>query len=166
METALSKECLTGVFDRVMRDIIRQEAGIVFSPAERGPDAGLCTVHILFEKGVHTSLCLYADPALFTHMALCFLPEDCLTPEIVEEVAKEHFNVLCGHIAAQLFQAVKVPSRFSIPAFYPGRYEPEGYTEYIVLSYSSDHNENVQLVCRMPSGEWPRHSEQKEVPDL
>lgn len=166
MNTVLSQECLAGIFDRVMREIIRQETGIALNPCAAGPDAGLCTVHIVFEQGVHASLCLYADPALFTRMALFVVPKEYLTDEIVGEVAKEHFNVLCGHISSLLFQAAGIPSRFSIPAFYAGRYVPEGYTEHIALSYSSDQKETVQLVCRTPSGEQPRHSEGKEVPDL
>ena len=49
----------------------------------------------------------------------------------------EYFNVLCGHIAARLFPDTKVAARFTVPAFYPGLYAPEGYAEQVVLTYSS-----------------------------
>ena len=60
--------------------------------------------------------------------------------------------MLCGHIAARLFPDTKVAARFTVPAFYPGLYAPEGYAEQVVLTYSSGGIGRARLACHIPCG--------------
>ena len=50
-----------------------------------------------------------------------------------------------SHIAAGLFQATMIASRFDVPSFHTGFYQPESMQEQITLNYASDKNESVQL---------------------
>lgn len=150
MHTVVSQKRLTEILDQVVCEITRQAAGIDLHPSPGQPEGELCTVYIAFVKDFQTSLSLCAEPRLFTRLAQCMMMTDDVTPEDVEAVAKEYFNVLCGHIAARLFPETKVAARFSVPAFYPGQYIPEGYREYICLTYSSDENGRARLVYHIP----------------
>jgi chemotaxis protein CheY-P-specific phosphatase CheC len=73
-----------------------------------------------------------------------------ITAEDLEDVAKEYFNVLCGHIAAALYKATHVSVRFSVPSFHWGRYSPENHKEQFVIRYTSGRNEAVELVHHVP----------------
>ena len=150
MNTAVSKERLAEILDRVVCEITQQAAGIDLHPSPAKPEGALCTVYIAFVKGFHTSLSLCAEMRLFTRLAQCMMMTEEVTPEDVEAVAKEYVNVLCGHIAARLFPETKMAARFSIPAFYPGPYAPEGYSEHICLTYSSDGNGRARLMYHIP----------------
>lgn len=150
MNTVMQGGRLTEIFDQVVREITPLTAGIDLRPSEAELVGELCTVYITFVKGLHTSLSLCAELALFTRLAQRMMMEEQVTLQDVEAVAKEYFNVLCGHISARLFPTAKIPVRFSIPAFYQGRYTPEEHLEHIVLTYSSDENESVRLIHHVP----------------
>ena len=76
----------------------------------------------------------------------------------MEDFSKEYFNVVCGHIAAKLFEATQKAYRFSVPGFCSGRYQPEEHKEYFALSYAGDQNEGARLVhlvpVETPGGDW------------
>lgn len=146
MDTTMQRERLAGIFDQVVRDIIQREAGIVLHSSDTDLEGELCTVYTTFDKGYHTSLSLCAEKSMFIRLTRRMMEKEDVSPREVELFAKEFFNVLCGHIATQLYQITKVPARFHVPAFCQGRYMPEDRMSHIVLTYSSDENESAQLV--------------------
>lgn len=150
MNTAVSQKRLTEILDQVVCEITRQAAGIDLYPSRAQPEGALCTVYIAFVKDFQTSLSLCAEMRLFTRLAQGMMMTEEVAPEDVEAVAKEYFNVLCGHIAARLFPDTKVAARFSVPAFYPGQYTPKNCSEHVVLTYSSDGNECARLIYYLP----------------
>lgn len=147
---AVPKSLLTSIFDEVIRDVTRREVGIRLTVQESVPEKELCTVFANFEQGYRTSLSLCAEEALFRRLAQNTLETEDISPQDVEDFAKEYFNVLCGHIVSRLYEVTKIPARFGIPAFYNGRYVPADHLEHIVLTYSSDEDVNVQLVHHAP----------------
>lgn len=150
MNNAMPQESLEKIFDQVMREITQQTAGIALHRSEDILAGELATVYIAFEKGFYTGLSLCAERSVFVRVAQYIMQQEDIGPEELEAVAKEYLNVLCGHIAARLFQKIKVPARFSVPAFYKGKYTPTDYAEHIVLTYSSDWDERVQLIHHVP----------------
>lgn len=150
MISVIPKERLTEIFDWAVREITSQTVGIALAPGGAAPSGEQYTVHIMFDDHFGTSLCFCAERALFIRLAQRMIMEEEISPQDMEAVAMEYHNILCGHIAAKLFPATKTPVRFSVPAFYPGRYVPEGHVEYIVLTYSDDQKEKAQLIHCMP----------------
>lgn len=165
MNTMMPRECLTEVFDRVVREVTAREAGIELQSSELKPEGELCTVYTTFEKGYHTSLSLCAEASMFVRLTRHMMEKEEVTPQEVELFAKEYFNVLCGHIATQLFQLTKVPARFRVPVFCWGQYAPEDCMEHIVLTYSSDEQERARLIHHallLKHAEQAHQDEQKE----
>ncbi|MCI9441223.1 MAG: chemotaxis protein CheX [Ruminococcus sp.] len=145
MDTVMSEEKLQDVFDQVTREVTEKIAGIRLCEGDAPLEEDSCTVHAAFERGFHSSLALCADTAMFTRLTQSMLQEEEVTEQDVEDFTKEYFNVLCGHIASRLFQVTKVASRFEIPEFYTGRYQPEDQKEQFAICYSSDKNEGARL---------------------
>ena len=102
MNNAVSREYLAEVFDHVVRDITRREAGIELQSSDSQPKGETCTVYTAFNKGYHTSLSLCAESSMFVRLTQRMMGREEVTAEDVEIFAKEFFNVLCGHIATQL----------------------------------------------------------------
>lgn len=150
MISVIPKERLTEIFDWAVREITGQTVGIALAPGGAAPSGELYTVHIMFDDHFGTSLCFCAERALFIRLAQRMIMEEEISPQDMEAVAMEYHNILCGHIAAKLFPATKTPVRFSVPAFYSGRYVPEGHVEYIVLTYSDDQKAKAQLIHCVP----------------
>lgn len=138
------------MFDRAVREVTEKTAGVRLSACEEPPDGELCTVHITFHTGFHTSLSLCADAAMLRRMARAVVRSEKVTAQDLEDFTKEYFNLLCGRIAAALFRATRVAARFSLPEFYHGRYEPEGHRRQFALNYSSERRELAQLVHHVP----------------
>ena len=154
MDTAMTQEELEEMLDRAVREVTEQTAGVQLQPGGELLGKDLCTVHISFRRGFRTSLTLCADTALLARMARNALGEEALTDQDLEDFGKEYFNILCGKIAAVLFQNTKVPARFSVPAFYRGRYAPENHQAQFMLTYANEHQEGAQLTHHVPrSGE-------------
>lgn len=152
MNTAMAQKDLEEMLDRAVREVTKQTAGVQFccDAGELGED--LCTVHISFNKGFHTSLSLCADTALLVRMAHNFL-EEAPTEQDLEDFCKEYFNVLCGKIAAALFRHTEIPARFSVPKFYRGRYAPEDHRKQFVLTYVDENRHSAHLTHYVP---WDR----------
>ena len=108
-------------------------------------------MYITFKNGFQSSLTLWGNISLLARMARSALREEHLTRQDLEDFSKEYFNILCGKIAALLFQATKVPARFSVPALYQGRFEPEGRSRQFVLTYTDGQRQGVQLVHHVPN---------------
>lgn len=150
MDTAMPKEELREALDRVVREVTEHSAGIRLVQGDYAPGDDLCTVHIGFQRGVCSSLSLRADSSMFARLARFMLEEENVTPQDMEEAAKEYFNVLCGSIARALYQATRVACRFGVPDFYWGSFSPKDHEEQFVLSYSSGQDEAAQLVHHVP----------------
>lgn len=150
MNKLVPREHLEEVFDQVIREITLQAAGIALHPSQAALNGEVYTVYIAFARGFETSLALCAGLPFYVRLARGMTMEESVRPQDVEAVAKEYLNVLGGHIAARLFSKTKVHARFSVPAFYRGQYRPEGYKDHIILTYSSDKNERLQLIHQVP----------------
>ena len=151
MDKAIPEDKLREGLDRIIRDVTQASAGIALVPGEAKPGNHICTVHIGFRRGFHSSLTFRADAALFARMAQSMLKVEQVTPEDLEDVGTEYFNVLCGHIATALYKATNVSARFSVPSFHWGSYSPKDHTEQFVIRYSSGQNEAAELVHHIPA---------------
>ncbi len=162
MNTAMSKEELEQILDQAVQDVTECTAGVRLHQGHHSPEGDLCTVQITFDQGFRTSLTLCADTRLLSRMASNSFQEESISPEDLEEFSKEYFNVLCGRIAKAMFQATQVPAHFGPPAFYRGRYEPEGREIQFMLTYSDEYCGGAQLIHHVPcSGEDGAISDKK-----
>lgn len=118
MHTALPQQKLEALLDAAVREVTEQISGICLSPGGEPPGEDLCTVYIAFRKEFRSSLSLRADAAMLARMAQRAIGIEAVTPQDLEDFAKEYLNVLCGHIAAILYRDTKKAARFSIPFFY------------------------------------------------
>ena len=150
MDKAIPEEKLREGLDRIIREVTEASAGISLVRGEAEPGEHSCTVHIGFRRGFQSSLSLRADAALFARLSRSMLHQEQITAQDLEDVAKEYFNVLCGHIAAALYEATHVSARFSVPTFHWGSYSPKGHKEQFVIRYSGDRNEAAELVHHVP----------------
>ena len=153
MSTSVPRERLTEIFDQVVRDITRREAGICLAPGEAEPSGEVFTVYAVFERGFDTCLSMSAEAAMFVRLTRGMMQREDVTDRDVEDFTKEYFNVLCGHIGSRLFRETRGPARFSPPVFRRGRYVPEDHLRHIVLTYADDRNERAQLIQHAPYGE-------------
>lgn len=155
MGSTLSREDLGRLLDQVTREITQREAGIILNQTGSipgGAEGEACTVYTSFNRGIDASLSLRADMSLFVRLACGMMQTEELSPQDVEEVAKEYFNVLCGHVLSRLFQLTRLPARFNVPSFCRGRHVVEGTEEDIVLNYVGDRHERAQLIHHRPCG--------------
>ena len=150
MNTAMTQEELERILDQAVRDVTERTAGVRLQQEDMPPGEDLCTVHITFDQGFHTSLTLCADTSLLSRMACNSFHEESISAEDLEEFSKEYFNVLCGRIARAMFQETQVPAHFNPPTFHSGRYEPEGQEVQFVLTYSNGQREGAQLIHHVP----------------
>lgn len=146
MNRAIPQERLAEIFDQVVRDITRREAGIRLVPGEEAPGGALYTVYSVFERGFNSCLSLTAEAPMFVRLTRGMMHRENVTDRNVEDFTREYFNVLCGHIVSRLFRETRIPARFSPPVFCTGWYLPEGHLRHIVLTYTGDGNERVQLI--------------------
>lgn len=151
MNTVMTREALEQILDQALQDVTEQTAGVRLHQGDQPPGEDLCTVHITFDKGFGTSLTLCADTSLLARMACNSFHEDAVTQEDLEEFCKEYFNVLCGKITGAMYRATQVAAHFSQPAFYHGRYEPEGQEVQFILTYAGEQSEGAQLIHHVPS---------------
>lgn len=150
MNTAMPQQELEMMLDRAVREVTEQTAGVRLYQSGESLGGEVCTVHISFRKGFHTSLTLCAETELLAHMARNTIGLEELNDQDLEDFSKEYFNILCGKIAAILFRTTKVPARFSVPSFYRGRYVPEEYRTQMVLTYCDDQRKGAQLTHHVP----------------
>lgn len=150
MNTALPQKELEGLLDAAVREVTSKIAGVHLFPGGEPPEEDFCTVYISFRKEFHSSLSLRTDTSLLTSLARSALETETVTPQDLEDFAKEYFNVLCGKIAAIFFKTTKKPARFSVPSFYWGLYEPEGQRRQFALNYSDEQHRSAQLIHHVP----------------
>jgi hypothetical protein len=152
LDTVVPQEGLKEIFDQITRGVTQQAAGISLHEGNVKPTGEMYTVYATFERGLRTSVSMCAEASLFARLTKYMMQEEEITHQDVEDFSKEYFNMLCGQIAARLYQVTKVASRFGIPSFHHGRYVPEGCGEHFELTYTSDGNENAELTCLEPEG--------------
>ncbi len=150
MDTAMTQDELKAMLDGIVREVTEKTAGVTLFPRGKLRGESLCTVYITFNKGFHTSLTLCSDVALLIRMARNALELEEPTAQELEDFCKEYFNILCGKIAAVLFRNTRVPARFSVPAFYRGRFMPEDHHTQFVLTYADEHRDGIQLIHHVP----------------
>jgi len=146
----MSEKRLREILDRITRDVTQECAGIRLAEGGSGPEGELWTVYTGFRRGFHSSLSLRADKRMLTRLAQSMLRTEKVTPQDLEDVAKEYLNVLCGHITRAMYQATNVASRFGVPSFHPGRFSPQGQKEQFALNYIDGRNGAAQLVHHIP----------------
>ena len=150
MNTAMSQQELERMLDQAVREVTEQTAGVRLHQSGEALGGEVCTVHISFHKGFHTSLTLCAETELLAQMARNTIGLKDLNSQDLEDFSKEYFNILCGKIAAYLFRTTQVAARFSVPDFYHGRYMPKDYRMQFVLTYSDAQQEGAQLIHHIP----------------
>jgi len=150
MDTVIEKQQLEEMLDQAVREVTEKTAGIHLHLEADPPVGDLCTVHITFKKGFHSSLTFHADTAMLTRMTRNIVHKECVSDQDLEDFSKEYFNVLCGKIAGLLYKATKVPARFSVPSFHQGRFKPEDQKEQFALNYADEQRENAQLIHHIP----------------
>lgn len=149
------------ILDEVLQDITQQVAGIQLCPQETASeDEEMYTLYTTFEGGYQASIALCAEVAMLTRLTQYMMQEEHIAQQDIEDFAKEYFNVLCGQIAAGLFNATHIASRFGVPNFHLGRYTPSGTGEQLILNYTSDKNENAQVIHQ---AEEPLDNENTQV---
>lgn len=150
MDTAMTQEDLVRVLDQAVREVTEQVSGVKLYPDEGALSEDLYTIYISFNKGFHTSLSLCADTALLIRMAQNAWGEEIPITSDIEDFCMEYFNILCGKIAAVLFRNTEIPARFSVPAFYHGRFTPENHRKQFVLTYADGHQQGAHLTHYVP----------------
>lgn len=151
MDMALKQQELEEMFDKAVREVTEQTAGIKLYSCDEPPDGDLCTVHIRFKRGFNTTISFCADTSMLKRMFRKVMGMDEATPQDLEDFTKEYFNLLCGRIAAALFRETRIASRFSLPTFSHGRYKPEGHEPQFELNYFTDQREGAQLTHHVPN---------------
>ena len=153
MLCAISQREIRDILDQVMREITSRMTEIYPCKGESVLSNDICTVHTTFEGGYSATLTMCVDTALLTRLTRQAIEEEEVSPQDIEDFAKEYFNVICGNIVNKVFQLAHVASRFHIPSFCVGRRAPseEGRCR-CVLNYTSSRNEGAQLIHEPPSG--------------
>lgn len=164
MDTVMSEDKLKEALDRIVRKVTEDSVGIRLTQGDAGPGEESCTVYISFNQGFRSSLSLRADTVMLIRLAQKVMKTERITPQDLEDVAKEYFNVLCGQIAAELYRTTRVAARFSVPAFHHGVYGPETHREQFALNYCDDRDKAAQLVHLVPiqTGDAPAQLQRKE----
>ena len=147
MRVSISQEELKDVLDQVIREVTEKVAGIRIYEGEVSPGEDLWTVYATCEGGLHFTLSLCSEAYVFTRLTRHIMQEKNVTGQNVEEFTKDYFSVLCGNIAARLFQITRVASHFGAPVFSRGCARPKGGQRDFVLSYFSEQNECAQMTC-------------------
>ena len=150
MNTAMPQQELEQMLDQAVREVTEQTAGVRLHQSGTALGGDVCTVHISFHKGFHTSLTLCAETELLAQMARNTIGLEELNDQDLEDFSKEYFNVLCGKIAVYLKKTTNIAARFSVPEFYRGRYAPKDHQRQFVLTYSDDQNKGAQLGHYVP----------------
>lgn len=152
MDHAVPVAYLQEVLDRTLRWAtqkttgIRLPKGIRLPPGVPEPEAGgLYTVYTVFERGFASALTLSADAALFTRIARQMLCMEEVAPGDAEDCAKEYFNIVCGHIAAEMYRSTNKSPRFRVPGFCCGRHTPEDRRELFTITYAGGPDAALRL---------------------
>lgn len=138
---------LQAILSGSLQDTTLRFAGIRIWEDVAAPSDDICTVHTILESSRPAALLLHADRALLTRLARAIMRQDILSPQDVEDVATEYFNIVCGRVVAGLFEATHMSACFQSPSFHLGRYLPQTASACrCVLNYAGGDNERMQLI--------------------
>lgn len=146
----MTQEEWAEMLDQIVREVTEQTTGVRLHTSEKPLQGELCTVHINFNKGLHTGLSLCAEMPLIEHMARQLFGSDIASMQDVEDFAKEYVNILCGKIVRFLYRTTHIGASFGVPVFHRGRYEPEDQKIQFVLTYRDEQQEGAQLRHHVP----------------
>ena len=146
--TTFIHQNLESILNQCMREITKRFAGIDLLEEEAALSDDICTVHTVLEGNQRAALLLSADTPLLIRLAQHIMHSQTVTQQDIEDVATEYFNVICGRIAAGLFQSANIASRFQTPKFFPGPYLPEESADCrCELNYTDGNNQTARLIC-------------------
>lgn len=145
VDFVLTQHEFENVLDCSIQDITSRFAGIELTQGGGPRSDDTCTVHTILEGQHRGALLLWADTALLIRVAQKVMGSETVTPRDVEDVATEYFNVICGRVAAGIFQASRVSSRFCSPSFRTGRYLPEEEAPCRCALHYSGGDEGIQI---------------------
>lgn len=141
-----AEQKLQDILSSSLQDTTIRFAGIRIWEDVVAPSDDICTVHTILEGRRPAALLLHADRALLVRLARAIMHQNVLSPQDVEDVATEYFNVVCGRVVAALFEADHISACFHSPSFHFGRYLPQTDATYqCILNYSGGDNERMQL---------------------
>ena len=148
MTLELVHEELERILNCSLQEITSRFAGIHLCKQETCLSDDVCTIHTILEASHRTVLLLYADVSLLVRLAQNIMHREEVSERDIQDVATEYFNVVCGRIAAGIYQTSHVASRFQPPSFFAGRYLPDGdVCCQCMVSFRGEHDESVRLVC-------------------
>ena len=139
---------LRSILNCYLQETTSRFAGIHLCEQEAQLSDDVCTIHAVLETPRHITLLLYADVSLMARLAQNIMHQEVVTQRDIQDVAIEYFNVVCGRVAANMYRAARISSRFQTPRFFQGCYLPDGHPcSQCVLNFKGENMENVRLVC-------------------
>ena len=142
----LDQATMYSLIDKVIVEITQQVAKINLTgnPTLSNQDpTKLCSVQTVLDGLYHEKWEFCADREFFHRVTENMMESKSDDPTDLEEYSKEFFNVLCGHLVAEIFRYTKVPTRFEVPSFAPASPCTQTEREDLSMCYSSDHAETV-----------------------
>ena len=110
---------LSPIMERVACEVTRHVGQLELRPVldENFPaETGGCQVQTTLYGGYHSRITLTSNYLFFFNLAKNMM-EESPTLEDVADYAVEYFNVLCGHIVAEIFRVTGVTAKFCGPIF-------------------------------------------------
>lgn len=115
----LQMEELSPIMERVVCDITQRVGRLELSPAQQASSEGhgpRCALQTTLDGAYRSRLVLAGDYAFFSHLAENMMGGP-PAPEDVEDYALEYFNMLCGHVVAEIFRETQAAAKFHCPIF-------------------------------------------------
>lgn len=145
LANALTEQEFLSISDQALRKITHHMGLVRLFSQQSESSEDMCTVYTTFEGDYQGSLILCMDTEFLLHLAQQVLDANDVTPQDMEDTAKEFFNVLCGNVSAGLHQSAGLSTRFRIPQFRCGPVAPVP-EPCRVLFYTSCRQEGLQLI--------------------
>ncbi len=143
----LDQATLYSLMDKVIVQITQQVAKIDLTGCNVAPSdedqTRLCSVQTILDGLYHEKWEFCADREFFHRVTENMMETQSDDPTDLEEYSKEFFNVLCGHLVAEIFRYTNVPTRFEVPSFVSACPTNLCEQEDLSMCYSSDHAETV-----------------------
>jgi len=146
----MTQEELAQMLDHVIREVTEQTTGVQLHASDKTLSGKLCTVHVSFNKGFHSSLSLCAEMPLLEHMARQMFGGDISGEQDVVDFAKEYVNILCGKVVGFLYRTTRIGASFGVPAFSYGSCAPQDQKVQFALTYVNERQEGAQLLHYIP----------------
>lgn len=141
----LDQATLHSLISKVIVKITQQVAKIELTDCNAMPydESKLCSVQTMLDGLYHEKWEFCAEREFFHRMTENMMETKSNDPTDLEEYSKEFFNVLCGHLVAEIFRYTKVPTHFEVPSFVSVCPPIPAEREDLSMCYSSDRAETV-----------------------